>query len=74
MLVKGILFGIVISIVSLVVYLRKTMPGGAIDFRSLEQFGKLFFGGMGIGIGIIVGLIFVLGYALRTHGQHMAGM
>jgi hypothetical protein len=78
MLLKGIVFGVVISIVSLVVYLRwltaKFEGPIGIDIRSLEQFLTSFFGGIGIGIGIVTVLILAADYAVRAYGRHMAGV
>ncbi len=82
MLLKGMLFGVVVAIISLVIYVRSLMafaakvaPGAtSIDIRGLEQSCVLFFGGMGIGIGTVTALIFGVGYAMRLFAHHMAGL
>lgn len=80
MLIKGMLVGFIFAVASLIFYMRwltsEFGKGGpmAIDIRVIEQFFASFFGGMGIGVAIVVTIVLGAGYALRAYMRHAAGV
>jgi hypothetical protein len=79
MLLKGILLGIVASILSLFLFFRwmysafGVPPNTAIsvDIRSLERLAVSFYGGIGIGFVIVLTLISGAIYGFWRYGQHI---
>jgi hypothetical protein len=79
MLLRGILLGIVIAIISLILFGRGIavlFPNNsgplAIDSRSLRMLATTFFSGVGIGFGVVMGLVIAAFYGLWLYGQHIA--
>jgi len=79
MLLRGILSGLGIAVVSLFLFWRSMlaqMPapsaGTAIEVRVIGRFAISFFGGIGIALAIVAAAIFGGGYAIMTHVRHLA--
>jgi hypothetical protein len=80
LLLKGILLGLCVAVLSFVLFARfisssTPAPGGgatAIDVRSLPHLALVFFGGVGIGIGVVTTLVLGLICALWYHAASIA--
>jgi hypothetical protein len=76
---KGIMLGIVAAILSVILFFRAMSaifrPHGeqiAIDPRIILQFAEKFFGGVGVGFGLVLAMLGGLSYGFWLYGQHLA--
>jgi hypothetical protein len=80
MFLKGILLGVAAALISLFLFFRWMMasfglPAGtaiSIDIRSLDHLAVPFFGGMGIGFAVVLGLASSAIYGFWLYAQHVA--
>ena len=80
MLLRGILLGFGVSLVSIPLFLRWIRtdlhlgPGPtAIDIRGIERLAVPFFGGMGIGVGVVATVVIAGTYAFLFYAKRAAG-
>jgi hypothetical protein len=79
MMLRGFLLGICVALISVFLFFRWITaslglpPGTAIslDIRSLQHFAASFFGGMGIGFAVVLGLASGAVYGLWLHLQNV---
>ena len=81
LLLKGILLGLFVAVLSLALFLRfiwsstpTSASGGgatAIDIRTVAELALVFFGGIGIGFGIVATVVLGLIGAFYYHASSM---
>jgi hypothetical protein len=80
MMLRGFLLGICVALISVFLFFRWMTasfglpPGTAIsiDIRGLDHFAASFFGGMGIGFAVVLGLASSAIYGFWLYAQHVA--
>jgi len=79
MLLRGILLGTATAIISLILFgrgvaaqLPQNSGAVAIDIRSLKLLASSFFGGMGLGFGVVMALVIGAICGFWLYGQHIA--